>query len=107
MGYAFSASLKAEFVGATFSCSEGVGSDTVSLLQQLMPNTATLRSSAFLRMVEQPGEDCILDPQALVEYFGADSVRDWMNPVCLLVYLVVLHILTFLGLVLLARKERR
>ena len=107
MGYAFSQSLKVEFTGATFSCAQGVGSETVTLMQQLMPNSPMLRSSAFIRTVEQPGENCILDPQALVEYFGATEVKDWMNPVCLLVYLVVLHVVTYLGLVLLARKERR
>jgi len=107
MGYAYSTMMQKEFEGVTFPCATSQGSSTTTLMQQLLPKTSILRTSAFTNIVDRPSASCILDPSALMDYFGVDNTPIWVNFTALAGYLLVLHVMTYLGLLLLARKERR
>ncbi|KAI8475784.1 MAG: hypothetical protein J3K34DRAFT_517194 [Monoraphidium minutum] len=108
--YAFSAYMRNQFQGSTVSCAVGLDPDLVQTLQQtlqsLMPNTSMLRSSAVERMLLRPGPDCIMNLDAILDYFGV-NYEVWVYAIALLVYLLVIHGLTFWGLLRLASKERR
>jgi hypothetical protein len=106
LGYATNTLVKYEFSGVTYSCAEGTSASTVSLIQQLLPSTALLQTTLFNNTMTNPGPECLIDPSALVEYFGAEWPA-WINLLALGVYLLVLHCATFLGLIFLARRERR
>lgn len=71
-----------------------------------MPNTQLLRTRAVENMLLHPGDDCVLDLDAVLVYFGV-NYEVWVYALAILVYLLVIHGLSFWGLLRLASKERR
>lgn len=76
------------------------------LLQSLMPRTKLLRTPAVERMLVQPGADCIMSLDAVLAYFDV-TWPVWGYALSLVIYLLIVHGLTFIGLCRLAYKERR
>jgi len=54
----------------------------------------------------RPGPSCVMDLEAVLDYFGIRS-EIWVYGMALVLYLLVVHAMTFVGLCMLARKERR
>lgn len=107
VNFAYSAYLKAEFGGATFGCAGGlVQGDFIQTIRALLPATPQLRGSMVERALTSPGEGCVMEADAVLGYFGMTS-PSWVYLLGLLAYLLVVHVGTFCGLLLLARKERR
>lgn len=104
--FAFSALLRNQFGGTVVSCASGFPPELVSTLQALMPRTALLRSKAVEKMLTHPGDDCVMDLNAVLDYFGV-SQPVWVYGLAILAYLLVVHAATFCGLLMLAKKERR
>jgi len=106
--YAFSAYMKAELgQGTIFACDKGlVKPDLLNLVRSLLPNTSIMRNPIVTSTLMAPGADCIIDSSAVLRYYGITSAA-WAYILPLLGYLVLLHIATFAGLLLLAKKERR
>ncbi len=105
-GYAFAAVIRNQFQDTAFSCADGLNPSLVKTMQQLMPSSALLRSSAVERMLLRPGDDCVMDMNAVTSYFGINQ-EVWVYALALVAYLMVVHAMTFVGLLMLARKERR
>jgi hypothetical protein len=107
MNYAFSALLTAEFSGVDYPCATGLfNADMVSLVRALLPGTPALRGPAVLKMLQSPGEGCVIHADAVLTYFNVTRPA----AIYLLImagHLAFLHVCTYLGLVMLARKERR
>lgn len=104
--YTFSALLVNQFRGTQVSCSQGLNPELVGFLQSLMPNSKMLRSTAVEGMLLRPGQDCILNLDAILDYFGTTRPL-WVYTLALVCYLLGFHALTFWGLLRLMRKERR
>jgi hypothetical protein len=71
-----------------------------------MPRTKLLRTPAVERMLVQPGADCIMSLDAVLAYFDV-TWPVWGYALSLVIYLLIVHGLTFIGLCRLAYKERR
>jgi hypothetical protein len=107
MNYAFAAYLKAEFSGVDFPCASGLfNSDMVSLVRALLPGTPSLRGPAVVRVLESPGAGCVIHADAVLQYFSVTRPV-FIYLLIMIGHLGFLHVATFLGLVMLARKERR
>jgi hypothetical protein len=106
--YAFTAFVKGELGhGAGYTCDKGLlQPDLIALVRSLLPNTGVLRSSVVTNTLTNPGADCLVNPGAVLEYYSATAPAV-VDLAALLGYLVILHIATFVGLVVLAKKERR
>jgi hypothetical protein len=102
----FSALLVNQFGGTYVSCAAGLSPQLVGLLQSLLPNTALMRSAAVKSILTHPGDDCVLNLSAILDYYGSTSPV-WVYGLVLLLYLLIVHALTLCGLLSLARKERR
>ncbi|GMH36516.1 hypothetical protein BSKO_04384 [Bryopsis sp. KO-2023] len=109
MGYTFNGAIRLEFDNQNYTCADGLGNvpqeEVQATLLKAFPESGTAISlaSSFL---ENPGEDCVFAGNAILDYFNA-----WIpyggTVAILLSYLLILHILTFLGLVFLAKKDKR
>jgi hypothetical protein len=107
--YAFTAFVKGELgPGAGgHRCDKGLlQPDQIALVRSLLPNTGALGSSVVTNTLTNPGADCLVNPGAVLEYYAATAPA-FVDLAALLGYLVILHIATFVALVILAKKERR
>jgi hypothetical protein len=98
--------MRAELEGATLSCASGIAPDLVGTLQALLPATPLLRSSAVTRMAAAPGKGCVVNLDAVLDYFDVRHSAVVYIAI-LMLYLGVMHVLTYGALLLLAKKERR
>ena len=106
MGYAFDGYAQAEFKGLTYSCADGLAPSIVGFLPEFLPNTPAIRGPQATRLLSNSGPNCVIQLDAILSYF--DLYRPfWITTVILLVYLGVLHLATFGGLLMLSRKEKR
>jgi hypothetical protein len=104
--YAYSAVLRAEFSSGYLSCEGGLGPGLIKGLQTLLPATAALRSTAVLQMAARAGTGCVVDLEAVLDYFDVTlSAGSYIAVLAL--YLWVMHVITYGALLLLARRERR
>ncbi|GBF93870.1 ABC transporter G family [Raphidocelis subcapitata] len=104
--YAFSAVLRAEFGSGFLSCDGGLSPDLIRGLQTLLPATPALRSSAVLQMAARAGSGCVVDLEAVLDYFDVRlSMVSYIAVLAL--YLWVMHVITYAALLLLAKRERR
>ena len=97
----------AEFSGGYLSCAAGVSPEAAALLPALLPATPLARSGAVAAVARAPGAGCVVNLDAVLDYFG-DAPRGneaYLGRMAL--YLFVLHAATYGGLLLLARRERR
>lgn len=107
MNYSFAAFMRNQFGGVAASCASGMPDELVGTIQRLMPNTRLLRTPAVRNMLVSPGPDCVLNLDAVLDYFGVNSSPLWVYVLALVAYLAVVHVLSYLALRQLARKERR
>ncbi|KAL6756257.1 ABC-2 type transporter-domain-containing protein [Haematococcus lacustris] len=106
MGYAFGGLAQEELRHAAYNCSQGIAPGIVSLLPRLLPNTPALNSPLVSQSLNNPGASCELRGDALLQYFNL--TRPFAATLGIMLgYLLVMHILTYLALVLVSRKERR
>ncbi|KAJ9505285.1 hypothetical protein QJQ45_027868 [Haematococcus lacustris] len=104
LGYAFGA-LQLTGV-ASLLLLQGIAPNLVSLLPRLLPNTPLLTSPLVSATLTNPGANCELRGEALLEYFKL--TRPFSATLGILIgYLLVMHVLTYLALVVVSRKERR
>jgi hypothetical protein len=102
----FGALLKIQFEGTYVSCASGLSPQLITLLQSLMPNTRLVRSPAVKQLLTHPGDECVLNLSAVLDYYGA-TLPVWAYGLILVMYLMTVYGLTLFGLLSLARKERR
>ena len=107
MNYAFAAFMRNQFSGVVVSCAAGMSPELAGTVQRLMPNTRLLSSPVVRNMLVSPGPDCVLDLESILDYLGVNSSPLWVYIVALVAYLGVVHALSYLALLQLARKERR
>ncbi|KAJ9518404.1 hypothetical protein QJQ45_018417 [Haematococcus lacustris] len=106
MAYAYTGVLKEDLQGATFDCSQGLFGGVAAWLPQLLPSSPALTGSWAQSLLLQPGQDCVVKGDAVLQYFGI--TRPFATTLgYLLAYLLVMHTATFGALLLTARKERR
>lgn len=107
--YAFEGLIGVEFSGRKFPCPPtGLDSVSADFFTQLLPGAANLATPAMLQRLTTGTEaaTCVVDSDAVASYFGVG--RSFGTTVGVLVaYLGVLHIATFLALVVVARREGR
>jgi hypothetical protein len=104
--YAFEGMAIVEFAGVRLPCGGGLDPSGIAFLRQLLPNTRLLGLSSVQRGLARPGPDCVADAGAVLEYLGFS--RGFRSTLTILVgYWLVAHVLTYLALLRVARKERR
>jgi hypothetical protein len=89
------------------SCAGG-GPDAggMEFLKELLPNTKLLRSRAAVNALSRSNPDCVLDAGPVLEYF--EFGRAFLpSAAILLCYWLITHVLTYLALRVVARKEKR
>jgi len=65
-----------------------------------------VKSAAVQRMATQPGKNCVVSLDAVLDYFDVrHSAAVYIAILCL--YLGVMHLITYGALIVLAKKERR
>ena len=107
MGYAFSGLARGEFYGLVYQCSDGVfDSGMNELMRSLFPNTELLQSALFTKAVKNAGTDCVMDMDAVVDYFSL-TMPVGLSILILIAYLIIMHVLCFFGLVSATKKEKR
>jgi len=89
------------------SCANG-GPDAEGLafLRELLPNNKLLRSRAAIAQMERPNPDCILDAAPVLTYFefGRGFYPSFGILLC---YWLITHVLTYVALRVVAKKEKR
>lgn len=106
--YGFEALMTIEFKGRTRSCRDGVIPNGMGpLLPVLFPDTTFVSYTAQLNSTSaNGGKECIVDPNAVLTYFG--FTRPFGVSVAILAgYWLGLHVLTFIAMTIVARRERR
>ena len=89
-----------------YDCSRGVPPATISFLRQLLPNTAVVQSRLFSDELGRPSPGCAINANAVLDYY--QTGRPFAhNAAILAAYLAVMHLLSFLALLAVARRERR
>jgi hypothetical protein len=75
-------------------------------MRALLPNTKILQGRAAASMLNRPDPDCVIDAGPALAYF--DFGRPFAPTFAILVgYLLVCHVLTYVALRVVARKEKR
>ncbi len=104
--YAYEGLSTVEFRGVSLPCSGGMDPRGARFLQELLPNSKFLKLKVVQSSLARPGPDCVADADAVLDYFGFSAgFRPTVG--ILLGYWLVAHVLTFLALVVLAKRERR
>jgi hypothetical protein len=104
--YAFEGMAVVQFKGMTLSCSGGMDPKGMHFLKELLPNTKLLSLKAVQNGLTNPGPDCVTDASAVLEYFHFG--RGFRATFGILAgYWLTTHLLTYIAMVAVARKERR
>ena len=104
--YAFEGLAVAEFGNVMLRCNEGLGSEGVAFLRTLLPKSKFLNLGAVVSAINNPGEDCIANTDAVLTFFG--FTRPFGTTLGILIaYLIVCHGFTYACMLLVAKKERR
>jgi hypothetical protein len=104
--YAFEGIMVTEFGNMTYACDKGLDSGSLTMLKTMLPGNRFLNMPVVQRGLESPGADCIADTNAVLRYYGFDRSFGKTFGI-LLGYLTVCHVLTYLAMIFVARKERR
>lgn len=62
-------------------------------------STQILASPIAQRLIQEPGEDCVVAGESIIAYFGANS-PSWLLLTCLAAYLSVAHVASYVALLL-------
>lgn len=106
MYYAFEGMAVVEFQGVRLNCSQGMDPNGVKFLKELLPHTKLLSLKAVTNGLTNPGADCVTDASAVLEYFSFERGFGATFGI-LLGYWLITHVLTYIAMVAIARKERR
>uniref|UniRef100_A0A383VRM2 ABC transporter domain-containing protein n=1 Tax=Tetradesmus obliquus TaxID=3088 RepID=A0A383VRM2_TETOB len=104
--YAFEGIMVTEFGNMTYACDKGLDSASLTMLKTMLPGNRFLNMPVVQRGLESPGADCIADTNAVLHYYGFDRTFGKTFGI-LLGYLTVCHVLTYMAMIFVARKERR
>ncbi len=104
--YAFEGASVVEFQNLSLSCANGLPAEALPLITGAFPNTSILRSSAVQKQLTDPGADCIFEGSSVLEYFSFYRTAGQTVGI-LLGYLACMHVVTFVVMLVVARKERR
>lgn len=106
MGYGFEGYTRAEFRGVTYSCAGGLAPTIIAYIPSFLPNTTQINSPIVRNALSNPGPDCTVRLDSILDYF--ELFRPfWEVVVILLAYLGFFHIITYLGFLWLTKKEKR
>jgi hypothetical protein len=106
MYYAFEGMAVVEFSGVKVTCSGGMDPAGITFLKELLPNTKLLNLKVVQNGLMNPGKDCVADASAVLDYF--DFGRSYKATLGIMIgYWLITHVLTYIAMVLVARKERR
>eukprot|EP00882_Tetradesmus_deserticola_P018251 GHRQ01019603.1.p2 GENE.GHRQ01019603.1~~GHRQ01019603.1.p2 ORF type:complete len:152 (+),score=42.53 GHRQ01019603.1:49-456(+) len=95
-----------EFGNMTYACNKGLDSASLTMLKTMLPGNRFLSMPVVQRGLEAPGADCIADTNAVLHYYGFE--RSFGNTFGILLgYLTVCHVLTYVAMTFVARKEQR
>jgi hypothetical protein len=104
--YSFEAVAINEFQDTYLSCASGLSSTELAFLLGAFPNTQDTQRNQMRMFFARPDPNCVFDTNQIVKYF--EFWRPfWMSAVILIAYLLICHILTFVSMLVAARRERR
>ncbi|GAX75358.1 hypothetical protein CEUSTIGMA_g2802.t1 [Chlamydomonas eustigma] len=104
MWYTYSGLVRAQYLHSQYNCSSGLASNYTftHLLPKLLPNMQSLQNPSVQRQLVNPAgnamSSCLLDGGSVVEYFGASTLSSQHICICLLVYLIILHLASYAAL---------
>lgn len=104
--YAFEGLAVTEFGGLTFRCDAGLDKSDITFLRTLLPHSRFLNMPAVVNGLQNPGADCVADANAVLGYYSFN--RPFLHSFGILFgYLVSTHIITYICMIMIARRERR
>lgn len=106
MGFSFNGYAQAEFTGVVYGCSGGLTAGINEYITAFLPNTNGLNTGFVQNAIKNPGADCVVRTDEILKFFNLFRPF-WLTVVILIGYLLVCHAFTFIGLVHIARKEKR
>jgi ABC-type multidrug transport system ATPase subunit len=104
--YAFEGVAIVQFKDQTLSCQGGLDQGTLSLLRDMLPNTAVLRNTAVMNTLTRPDPRCVVDTNAITRYFNFGRPLG-ATVAIMLAYWIVVHLSTYAAMILVVRRERR
>jgi ATP-binding cassette, subfamily G (WHITE), member 2 len=104
--YAFEGVAIVQFKDQTLSCQGGLDQGTLSLLRDMLPNTAVLRNTAVMNTLTRPDPRCVVDTNAITRYFNFGRPLG-ATVAIMLGYWLVVHLMTYGAMILVVRRERR
>jgi hypothetical protein len=107
MPFVVAGAVRNEMYGQAFDCSGGLQPDVADAVGRLMPTVGLFQAQVVQQRLRAPGADCVLLGDDMVGYFSYQAATPARAFGILLGYLGVVHVLTFLGVCLVARRERR
>jgi len=106
MYYAFEGMAVVQFDGVKLTCSGGLDPAGLKFLKELLPNTRLLNLKVVQNGMANPGPDCVADASAVLDYFNFGRSFNATLGI-MLGYWLITHMLTYLSMVVVGRKERR
>jgi len=104
--YAFEGLAITEFGGVKYKCDQGLDQESINFLRTLLPKSRFLTMPLVVNGLAHPGADCIADSDAVLQYYG--FVRPFRYTFGILFsYLIIVHIITYVCMIIVARRERR
>jgi len=104
--YAFEGVALVQFRDQTLSCAGGLDQGTLSLLRNMLPNTAVLRNQAVINNLTRADPRCIVDTNAITQYFNFGRPLG-ATAAIMLSYWAIVHLMTYGAMTLVVRRERR
>jgi hypothetical protein len=104
--YAFEGLSITEFGGVSYKCDQGLDAAGINFLRTLLPKSRFLTMPIVVNGLSHPGADCVADADAVLNYYG--FVRPFRYTFGILFsYLIIVHIITYICMIIVARRERR
>lgn len=104
--YAFEGLAITEFGGVMYKCDQGLDQANISFLRTLLPKSRFLTMPIVVNGLSHPGADCVADSDAVLKYYG--FVRPFRYTFGILFsYLIIVHMITYMCMIIVARRERR
>ena len=88
------------------SCARGMPRDTVDFLVGAFPNSGDAQRNQLRAFLGRADPNCVLDTSAVLKYFNFKRPF-WMSATILGAYLLGCHVLTYVAMLVAARRERR
>ena len=104
--FSFEAGSINEFGGVYLSCADGLSTTEVNFLLGAFPNSSDVQRNQINLFFGRSDPNCVLDTNSILTYFNFRRPF-WVSALILVGYLVACHILTFVAMLVAARRERR